>query len=408
MGNDHSLRILFTSNALGPRGGSELFVFDLAVALRKLGHRPVAFSTILGQVAEQLHAAGVPVIDDLSNLTVRPDIIHGHHHLELATALLRFPDTPAVHVCHGWIPWEEAPLRFPTIQKYLAVSRTHERLVTSGIPASQTKIISNFVDTGRFRPRNRLPDRVMTAALFGNYFSKEHPHYLAIQSACLQLQFEKIDLFGISAGSSLGNPEDVIPQYDVVFAVGRSALEALACGCAVILVDHHGLGGIVNLDNFGHLRERNFAFAATHGNRVTPARVIRELEKIDPNQVEALSKRTRAEASLSSAVEAWERIYIEAIESYASSRSSDSITLAASAYLRKLSPIIKYRHTEWIALQRRLNEAEQDAGMLREKVTAMEASTSWRATAGMRAIISSLPPSVRRQFEYAARAVWLR
>jgi len=39
MENDHSLRILFTSNALGPRGGSELFVFDLAVALRKLGHR---------------------------------------------------------------------------------------------------------------------------------------------------------------------------------------------------------------------------------------------------------------------------------------------------------------------------------------------------------------------------------
>jgi hypothetical protein len=113
----------------------------------------------------------------------------------------------------------------------------------------------------------------MTAALFGNYFSKEHPHYLAIQSACLQLQFEKIDLFGISADSSLGNPEDVIPQYDVVFAVGRSALEALACGCAVILVDHHGLGGIVTLDNFGHLRECNFAFAATYGKRVSTATV---------------------------------------------------------------------------------------------------------------------------------------
>jgi hypothetical protein len=404
MENDYSLRILFTSNALGPRGGSELFVFDLAVALRKRGHRPVAFSTVLGQVAEQLNAAGVPAIDDLSSLTVRPDIIHGHHHLELATALLHFPDTPAVHVCHGWIPWEEAPLRFPTIQRYLAVSRlTHERLVTSGIPVSQTEIIPNFVDTERFRPRNRLPDRVTTAALFGNYFSKEHPHYLAIQSACLQLQFEKIDLFGLAAGTSLGNPEDVIPQYDVVFAVGRCALEALACGCAVILVDHYGLGGIVTLDNFEYLRERNFAFAATHGNRVTPARVIRELEKIDPNQVEAISRKTRVEASLSSAVEAWERIYIDAIESYVSNRSSDSITLAASDYLRKLSPIIKCRHTEWITLQRALSEAEQNAAVLWEKLAALEASTSWRATAGLRAIISRLPPSVHRQL-----VAWLR
>jgi hypothetical protein len=188
---------------------------------------------------------------------------------------------------------------------------------------------------------------------------------LAIQSACRQLQFEKIDLFGLSAGSSLSDPEDVIPQYDVVFAVGRCALEALACGCAVILVDHHGLGGIVTLDNFERLRERNFAFAATHGNRVTPARVIRDLEKIDPNQVEAISKRTRAEASLSSAVEAWERIYIDAIESYALSRSSESITLAASDYLRKLSPIIKYRHTEWITLHRKLDDAEQNAEVLR-------------------------------------------
>jgi len=107
------MRILITNNTLDFRSGSELYVRDLAIALLKRGHIPIAYSTKLGDIAQEIRAATVPVIDNLDALAAPPDVIHGHHHLDTMTALLRFPGVPAVYFCHGWLPWEETPPRFP-------------------------------------------------------------------------------------------------------------------------------------------------------------------------------------------------------------------------------------------------------------------------------------------------------
>ena len=90
-----SLRILLTNNTLASRAGSEMYIRDLAIALMKLGHFPLAYSPVLGEVAEELKRATVPVIDDLRSLNEPPDLIHGQHHLETMMAVLRFPRTPA-------------------------------------------------------------------------------------------------------------------------------------------------------------------------------------------------------------------------------------------------------------------------------------------------------------------------
>jgi hypothetical protein len=55
------MRVLFTNNTLAGRMGTELYVRDVAVALLKRGHQPIAYSTILGDVADELRAAGIPV-----------------------------------------------------------------------------------------------------------------------------------------------------------------------------------------------------------------------------------------------------------------------------------------------------------------------------------------------------------
>ena len=68
-------RILITNNTLANRAGSELYARDLAVALMKRGHFPVMYSTELGDVAEDLRRATIPVIDDLNKLSVPPDEI---------------------------------------------------------------------------------------------------------------------------------------------------------------------------------------------------------------------------------------------------------------------------------------------------------------------------------------------
>ena len=115
-----SLRVLITNHALAERAGTELYVRDLAEGLIRRGHTPIAYSTQLGEVAAKLRKATVPVVDNLASLSVAPDLIHGQHHIETMTALLHFAGVPAIYFCHGWLPWEEAPPRFPRIRRFVA------------------------------------------------------------------------------------------------------------------------------------------------------------------------------------------------------------------------------------------------------------------------------------------------
>ena len=157
--DEAAMRVLITNNTLDSRAGSEVYVRDLALALLRRGHNPVAYSTRLGMVANELREATIPVIDDLRLLTAVPDIIHGQHHLDAMTAMLHFPDTPAVYFCHGWLPWEEMAPHFPTIQRYVAVDDLcQERLqCVHGIPGERIRMIRNFVDLRRFALRGDLP-----------------------------------------------------------------------------------------------------------------------------------------------------------------------------------------------------------------------------------------------------------
>ena len=83
------LRVLITNTALATHAGSELWVRDVATALLARGHTPIAFSPDLGAVAEELRRQTIPVVDRLDAVGVPLDLIHGHHHLETMTALLR-------------------------------------------------------------------------------------------------------------------------------------------------------------------------------------------------------------------------------------------------------------------------------------------------------------------------------
>src|SRR5258708_8781473 len=114
------MRVLLTNNTLANRAGTELYIRVVAIELMRRGHHPVAYSTELGEVAEELRAATVPVIRTLESLGEPPDIIHGHHHYDALAAMMWFPGTPAIYFCHGWPPFQQAPPPPPRIPPYLA------------------------------------------------------------------------------------------------------------------------------------------------------------------------------------------------------------------------------------------------------------------------------------------------
>ena len=329
------MRILITNNTLAGRAGSELWVRDVAVRLLERGHSPVAYSRDLGEVAAELRRATVAVVDDLDHLGAVPDLIHGHHHLETMTAALRFPAVPVVTVCHGWLPPEEAPVRFPSIRRVLAVDEpTRDRLVLEcGFAPESVEIFPNFVDLRRFRPRGPLPDRPERALVLSN-LAREDGYLRAIRDACRESGVE-VDAFGLSLGRPLERPEDVIGEYDVVFAKGRAALEAACVGAAVVLCDDVGLGEMATSAGLDRLRALNFGLR-TLRHEATPQAVARELARYDPADAAEVSRRLRREADLETAVDRLEATYSEVVaegEGWAPP-TAEEVGRAASVYLR--------------------------------------------------------------------------
>lgn len=337
------MRVLFTNNTLAERAGSELYVRDVAIALARRGHQPVCYSTLLGAVAEDLRAATIPVIDNLAQLAVPPDIIHGQHHLDTMTAALRLPGVPVVYFCHGWDPWEETPPRFPTIQLYVVTSDLiHERLQCMyGIASEKIRVIRNFVDLARFQLRSSFAPRPRRALAFGNYLP-EAGCLETLRQACAARGIE-LDAMGTSSGRIEAHPEEALGQYDIVFGMGRCALEALASGAALIVCGYAGLGDMVVPDNYGEMRRFNFGLRCLR-QPLTVEAVTTAIDRYDAGQAKCVSLRARSEIDLDDAVTQILAVYQEAVAGYREERAAPQILLQhTSDYIRGIAEFVKNR-----------------------------------------------------------------
>lgn len=403
-----ALRILITNNTLDVRAGSELFVRDLALGLMRRGHHPIAYSSVLGDVAAELRRATVPVVDDVGALAEPPDLIHGQHHLDTMTAVLRYPRVPALFMCHGWLPWEEEPPRFPSILRYVAVDDVcRERVVeTSSVPPDRVITIYNAVDLRRFTPRPALPARPRTALVFSN--SASDATFLApIRAACEARGFDRLDVVGRASGRPAEKPEALLAGYDVVFAKARAALEAMAVGCAVIVADSAGFGGLVTPEAVERMRRLNFGIRTMQGTTVTAERVGAALDAYDPQASLAVSRWIREHADFEQALDRIVGVYGELVEARSALAASggDTDGAAASDYIAWLGRFVKgtaAQRDQWLrtieeqraSIERLTREARagrDDAAPVRERLAGVErelaairASTTWRAFAWYR------------------------
>jgi hypothetical protein len=355
------LRVLITTHWLCERAGSELFVRDLALGLIRRGHSPVAYSSALGVVADELRRSTIPVIDDLASLGDPPDVIHGQHHVDAMAAVLRFPDVPALFMCHGWKPWEEEPPRFPSIRRYVAVDDVcRDRVIdTAGVPADRVRTIYNAVDLARFAPRPPLPRRPCSALVFSNAAS-EATFVPPIRAACQARGIDRVDVVGRASGHVVAEPEALLPGYDVVFAKARAALEAMAVGCAVIVADAAGFGGLVTADRVESMRRLNFGVRTMQGTPVTADRVGAALDAYDPEASLYVSRWIRDHADFESALDSILAVYRELLADDAVlACGPDAVArAAASDYVAWLGRFVKaatMQRDEWLGSIDRLS-----------------------------------------------------
>jgi hypothetical protein len=302
------LNILITNRVLAGRSGTEVVVRDLALGLKQRGHHSMVYSPVLGPIAEEIRGNGIPVYQDVREITSPPDVIHGHHHPQTLTSLLHFPHAPAVFVCHDAISWHDDPLIFPRVLRYVAVDhRCKGRFDKKpGVLPGRVKVILNAVDLSRFTPRPPLPDRPLGAVVFSNYASR-WTHLPAIEKACGTLGIP-LDVIGKAFGTETSNPQEVLPKYDLVFAKARCALEAMATGCAVVLCDFAGLGSMVTPERFPEFRKLNFG-AGVLTRPLDPELIVAEIRQYNVNEVKMVVDQVRREASLTSAVDEWIELY---------------------------------------------------------------------------------------------------
>ena len=161
-------------------------------------------------------------------------------------------------------------------------------------------------------------------------------------------------------------PEALLAHYDVVFAKARAALEAMACGTAVIVCDAAGLAEMVTTDRMHALRRLNFGIR-TLQRPVTVDAIAHELTRYDRDDAAKVAAFIRHDAGIDPVVDRLLQIYTESIANFPVP-ALRAMSRAASGYLRWLAP-----HVKTIGgLHQRLAQHEQEVAQHRHAVSARD------------------------------------
>jgi len=248
------MNILITNIILANYSGTEVYVRDLAVALSSRGNHVEVYSPELGRVADEIRNSGIHITDSIQEVITKPDLIHAHHFIPTMDAVVRFPEVPVIFFLHDRRNPSDTPPKYGSIMKYVAVDYNclDRLIIDNGIPEHSTTVLYNWVDTSRFKFREAFHDKPKKALVFSNSASPDN-YFRTIQKTCFRLGISA-DGIGLNLKNPTSHPEQVLNDYDIVFAKAKAAMEALSTGAGVIVCDILGLGGIVSVDNFDYFR----------------------------------------------------------------------------------------------------------------------------------------------------------
>lgn len=347
-------RVLISTIRMTSASGTVTYTRDLALSLLRHGWLPIVYTSRLGPQAEILRRATIPVVTRLEQIGTAPDVIHGHHAFEMLATMGRFPNVPAVFVAHDALTWHSVPPLSPRIGAWVAVDRNcRDRLAFErGIAADRIRILTNPVDLQRFPKRDSLPATPRRALVFSNQAGRST--WTPIREACAQRGIE-VDVVGETAGRAVDDPETLLPRYDVVFAKARCAIEAAAVGTAVIACDERGLAGMITTERLDSWRQLNFGMR-TLQLPVTAENVLRELDRYDPVDAAAVSRRIRDSHDVDLLAEQFIDIYDELLATppqVSPEENLASIAQSIEDVARRVYGELEPRHPAWYRLLRK-------------------------------------------------------
>lgn len=296
--------ILLTNIVLAGRSGTEIFVQQLADALRQRGHRPLLYSPHVGALGESMRRRGHLVYDRIADVAIRPDVIHGHHCGPTMTALAAFPETPGIFVSHSVEAEFDRPPIHPNILRYFAVSNLiPHRWNRPELPRERFQILPNCVDTDRYPLLDPAPAKPRSALIVTKYGT----HLEQIERAC-QAHGIAVTRAGAGVGNTSSNLPALFADSDLVFTSGRTALEAMASGRPVILTEGGRFHGMITSADIEKLIAGNLGVAVLTRESSESA-LLKAIEAYDHEDARRVSQYVRTHLSLAGQVDFLSRVY---------------------------------------------------------------------------------------------------
>jgi len=252
------MNILIATFYLDYVTGSALYVFDVAMFLKKKGHHVYVYSPFCGVVSKKLQEENIITTENLNDFSHNVfDVIHCHHEPVAYIVRKYFPKTPILFVSHGVLPdLEKPPQKEVGISSFVAVSEeVRDNLARHGVKKKDITIVRNFVDINRFFSQRPIRGKPKNVLVISNYWKQKNRR--KIIQACKELGLN-ITVFGQKTKVEWCL-EDRINDADLVISLGRGALEGLACERVVLVYDYHYGDGIVTPDNIHNIKQSNFS-----------------------------------------------------------------------------------------------------------------------------------------------------
>jgi hypothetical protein len=271
------VRILLATRSLADPGGSETYLETVALELQQLGHDLEVYAPVVGMVADRLRAAGLPVRADLAEVRA-PEVVHAQHASTALRVRARLPETPMVYVCHSSLldiedpPFAAAPAVVVTLNDVV------ERRVRSSTVADRATVLRLRQPIRALHLEPDI-DPIRPTPRRGLVVSHRADLSLADLRRACEAEGIELEVLG-GPTTTVADPTAALLRADIVFAFGRSLLEALAVARAGFLFEDRAWGGFVTDETYAAFEASGFA--AADAPPPTVERMGEELARYDP------------------------------------------------------------------------------------------------------------------------------
>ncbi|MEO6001375.1 MAG: glycosyltransferase family 4 protein [Chitinophagaceae bacterium] len=295
------MNILITNITLSGNSGTEMYVKELALELKRRGHCVEVFTMLIGRTGDELISEDINVVDKLKRLKNKPDIIHAHHNLVTQKAAFFFKHTPIIFFLHDRTAGFDHPFLHKNIIRYLAVDyNCRERyFLENNFIKDEIQVIFNWFNAERFSLKDHINQVPKKALFFSNYI-KSGIIFNEVKDACSEAGID-LDIIGNESGRPCFKPEEILGNYDLVFGKAKAGIEAMATGACFIVCDYRGLGEMITSINMEYCRTYNFGMKLMQ-NPIKKELILQEIKKYDSHEIKKVSLYIRNTSNLFSIV----------------------------------------------------------------------------------------------------------